>query len=258
VSFRLQHGLLAAYRVVLRTGILETEAGYTVFERLYDQYKLVYEAACLRHVRRFVTAGSAVVDVGAHVGFFTQTLASWVGPHGRVLAIEPEPVNFRRLQRRVQRRRLGSRVILVNGAAVDAPGDRYLKVDPTHPGDHQLASTGLAIRGVTLDELTAGLALPAVSLVKLDVQGAELMALKGGLGLLKRWRPHLMIEVDEERLRLQGTSPAELFTLLRALGYEACLLRNLGMSRPLSTEEAVAAAGGPGRYADFLFLPPQG
>jgi FkbM family methyltransferase len=252
----IQGGLLAAYRVVVRTGILETQTGYALFERLYDKYKLVYEAACLKHVRSYVTAGSTVVDVGAHVGFFTQTLGAWVGPQGRVLAIEPEPVNFARLHNRVQRNGLASRVILVNAAAVDTPGSRFLKVDPVHPGDHQLANGGLPVRGVTLDELLADLELPAVSLVKLDVQGAELKVLKGAVQLLRLRPPNLMIEVDEERLRLQGTSAGELFGLLASHGYTTRLLRSRGLSGPLSVDEALAAVGPPGRYADFLFLPP--
>jgi predicted methyltransferase len=85
---------MQVYRVALRTGIFETRPGYFFLERYYDAYKAVLEAPSLRHVRSFVPAGSTVIDVGAHCGFQTKHFGAWVGPQGRVIAIEPEPTNF--------------------------------------------------------------------------------------------------------------------------------------------------------------------
>jgi FkbM family methyltransferase len=253
MDHRSQSLLLAAYRLLLRTGLLETRAGYGAFERVYDLYKDRLEASFLRHVEPRVRSGSRVVDVGAHVGFFTQRFATWVGPQGSVLALEPEPVNFGRLRRRMSRTGLAPRVVAVNAAAVESPGGFFLRVDPTHPGDHQLAGEGLPVRGVTLDEMVDREDPRPLSLVKIDVQGAEARVLAGASETLRGLRPTLLVEVDDERLRRQGSSAGELLDDLAALGYTPQHLTRSGLSRVLAGAEAVDIAGGAGRYADFLF-----
>jgi FkbM family methyltransferase len=250
---RLQSLFLAAYRGLLHTRLLETRPGYALFERAYDLYKAVLEASSLRHVRPFVPAGTRVVDVGAHVGFFTERFAQWVGPQGLVLALEPEPVNFGRLSRRLERTGLAARCRAVNAAAVEASGDFFLKVDPTHPGDHQLASAGLAVPGLSLDALLDAPDPRPVSLMKIDVQGAEGRVLAGAEDTLRRFRPSLLVEVDDARLRLQGWSAERLVGRLESLGYTPRHLSRAGLSGVLGPAEAVHLAGGIGRYADFLF-----
>lgn len=250
---RFQNLLLAAYRALLRTGLLETRPGYAAFERVYDLYKSALEASSLRHVRDYVRPGSRIVDVGAHVGFFTQRFATWVGPEGHVIALEPEPVNFGRLVRRLRRSGLASRVEAVNAAAVESSGDYFLRVDPWHPGDHQLATSGLPVPGVALDRLVEHDDRWPVSLMKIDVQGAETRVLTGAAETVRRFRPSLLVEVDDARLRKQGSSAEGLLGLLASLGYTPQHLSRSGLSRVLGITEAVDIAGGGGRYADFLF-----
>jgi FkbM family methyltransferase len=253
MNARLQDALLAAYRGLLRTGLLETRAGYAAFERIYDLYKAALEASSLRHVRDYVRPGSTVIDVGAHVGFFTERFARWVGPEGRVIALEPEPVNFGRLGRRLHRTGLASRVAALNAAAVESSGGYFLRVDPTHPGDHQLASAGLPVAGMALDHLIERADRRAVSLMKIDVQGAEARVLAGATETIRRFRPSLLVEVDDGRLRRQGSSAERLLETLAALGYTPQHLSRSGLSRALGATEAVDIACGDGRYADFLF-----
>jgi len=253
VNAKLSDGLLRAYRLVLRTGLLDTELGYTAFERCYDLYKARLEAPWLRHVAPLVTPGSTVVDVGAHVGFFTQRFARAVGDAGQVLAMEPEPTNYTRLCRRIARAGLGARVTACNVAAVEAPGDYFLRLNPHHPGDHQLASDGLKVVGRTVDELVATRTLPPVSVIKLDVQGAEARILAGAETTLQRYRPALLVEVDDQRLRGQGSSAPELLDSLAARGYKPRHLTGRGISRVLTRGDALGVAGSAGGYADFLF-----
>jgi FkbM family methyltransferase len=253
----LQNGVLLAYRMVLRTGLLDTSWGYFAFERCYDLYKARLEAGSLAHVRPFVVEGSTAVDVGAHVGFFTERFARWVGAEGHVVAIEPEPINYGRLCRRLQRTRLAARVTPFNLAATEAAGSFRLRVDPDHPGDHQLAADGLAVAGETLDGILARGHWPPVSMVKLDIQGAEVRALAGAAETIERFRPTLLVEVDGLRLKRQGSSAAELFDSLAAKGYSPCQLTNRGVSRVLAVGDALRLAEATARYADFLFVQPR-
>ena len=251
-----QAALLGIYRAVLATGVLHTSWGYRAFERVYDFYKAAAESSFLDHVRGFVPPGSAVVDLGAHVGFFTERFATWTrATGGQVIAVEPEPINFGRLQHRIARRGL-THVKAFNLAVAETPGDLFLKVDPFHPGDHQLAAEGLGVRGTSLDALMGECGWPRVGLVKLDIQGAEMRALSGGRETLARFKPVLLVEIDDERLRRQGSSGAELLALLDDLGYGAHHLTRQGLSRVLATADArhiVDRAAG--SYVDFLFVP---
>jgi len=73
-----------------------------------------------------------VLDLGAHVGYYTLLLARLVRPGGRV-ALEPDPDNFALLSRNVALNGYASRVSLYNLAATDTPGKLALYVRPTTP-----------------------------------------------------------------------------------------------------------------------------
>jgi FkbM family methyltransferase len=246
--------LLGGYRLLLRTGVLHTERGFRAFERCYDLYKLLIEAAWLKHVKPYVPPGSTVIDVGAHVGFFTQRFASWVGPEGRVLALEPEPTNYKRLCDRIARNGLADRVRAHRIAATEVRGEFRLMVNESHPGDHQLSGRGLPVVGMTLDEVAAEPGLPPLSLIKLDIQGAEARALLGARDLLRRQRPALVVEMDDVRLRRQGASAAELTDQLRALGYVPLGICRSGIWRTLAIPEELEVAIRARSYADLLFV----
>ena len=86
--------LLALYRAVSSTGLLSTRPGRAMYEWSYDLYKDRFEAGPVDALRQFIKPGTTVIDVGANIGFFSRRFARWVGPGGRVIAIEPEPANF--------------------------------------------------------------------------------------------------------------------------------------------------------------------
>ena len=73
------------------------------YESVYLAYKRLIEAGPVDGLRGVVATGSTVFDVGANIGFFSFRFARWVGPEGRVIAIEPEARNIASLRRRVAR-----------------------------------------------------------------------------------------------------------------------------------------------------------
>src|SRR5215467_3139815 len=122
-----QASLFTLYRVVTSTGMLNTGWGRTLFERTYWVYKRHYEAGSIAALQKWVRPGSFVVDVGANIGYFTLYFASWVQNGGKVLAIEPEAVNYARLERAVTRAGFASVVETVQVAAADTVGDGLLE-----------------------------------------------------------------------------------------------------------------------------------
>ena len=106
---------------------------------------------------------------------------------------------------------------------------------------------------MTIDDLTAGDARP-VSLMKIDVQGAEMVVLSGARRSLAANRPVLFIEVDDEALGQFGSSAEELSKTVLDLGYTAHMLTRKGPSPPQPLEAVVSNSAG-GAYSDVLFHP---
>ncbi len=250
-SSLLQRGLLRAYAALSSTGVLKTRPAERVFLFLYHQYKQRLEAPYLAALRPFVRAGTTVVDVGANIGFFTLPFMEWVGSDGRVVAIEPEPVNCRRLREAVARSVTAGSAMVVEAVAQESAGTAFLAVDAVHPGNHHLAPEGLPVEAVTVDGMVQTHGRGAVSLIKIDVQGGEERVIRGALGTITRWRPALLVELDEPSLVAQGSSVAALVEQVAAIGYEPHFVEARG-ARRVSFEDVQRAADG--QYVDVLFL----
>jgi FkbM family methyltransferase len=197
---------------------------------------------------------TVVIDVGANVGFFTLRFASWVTGGGKVIALEPEAVNCARLRRAVSRAGSGAVVETVQAAAADVTGEGLLQINPGHPGDHKLGAAGVPVALTTLDDLLAARGWPEVSLIKIDVQGAEARVLAGARGVIERFRPALFVEVDDRLLRRFGSSARELLAWCASRGYAIRTLDGNPGSDPLTVSEALGVVGRKG-YTDLLLLP---
>ena len=197
---------LAAYRTIARSGLLSNRGGRATLAWAYLAYKRWFEANNVQALRGFVRPGSTVVDVGANIGFFTIQFARWAGRNGSVLAIEPELQNLETLRRRVAHEHGSARVEMIEGAATEIDAPVFLVVNPLHPGDHRLGTGGVAINGYAIDNLLTARGLADVSLIKIDVQGAEFRALKGAEKTLRSARPTLFIEIDDSALAEAGSS----------------------------------------------------
>jgi FkbM family methyltransferase len=246
-----QRVMLEAHRVIFARGILRFGWGRRLFFGFYDFYKWLYEARSAGALRPFVRAGSCAVDVGANVGFFTKRFARWVGPGGHVVAIEPDATNHAELVRALAVRDLSGRVRVLRAAADAAPGTARLLINPDHPGDHRLSDEGEPVAAVTVDQaVPAG---PPVSLVKIDVQGAELRVLAGAAGVVERDRPAMFVEVHPPGLALYGADLDALLGWFAERSYAPHRLRRDG-AMPLSREELDRVLARLG-YVDVLFLP---
>jgi FkbM family methyltransferase len=244
--------LLRLYEWALARGLLDHVVARRAFESAYLTYKLLIEAGPVSQLKPVVAPGSTVIDVGANIGFFTLRFGRWVGPAGRVVAIEPEERNVASLRRRVRRARLHDVIDCVQAAAAALPGEVRIAVNHNHPGDHHLADTGEPIRAVTIDELTEG-DPRTVALVKVDVQGAEALVLEGAARVIATHRPAIFIEVDDPSLKRLGSSASELIRELDDLGYRGHMLTRRGIGTPETPEALLARSTS--AYIDVLFLP---
>ena len=188
-----------------------------------------YEPDARRFVEQTVRQGQHVLDVGAHIGFFTLHMATRVGSSGSVTAFEPFPRNADLLARSIAENRFDAFVRL-HRAAVGARGTTgrlaFARETLNTGGAFLLPDAGAApgelstapVPVVALDELD----LPRpVSFVKMDVEGAEPLVVEGARRLLASDRPIVLSEVHGAQLAaVAGRSAAGFIGALSALGYE--------------------------------------
>ena len=128
-------------------------------------------------------AGDVVVDVGAGIGTETSVFSEAVGPNGRVLSIEAHPATFRILQAQVRANRLEN-VRLCPFAVTDTARDVFIEDRQRHERNtiNSEWAPGLRrepVRGLPLDEIRRRFGVDRVDFLKMNIEGAESMALEG-------------------------------------------------------------------------------
>lgn len=156
-----------------------------------------YEPYMQRAFTQYARPGSVVYDIGAHAGFHTLFCGLLVGSTGRVIAFEPSSENRASLERQCQ---LNTHLAITVLPFAVADRSGRMAFDTT-AGNSQgrLASHGSVVVEVrTLDSLVADGTIPAPSVVKLDVEGSEEEVLRGATYILKRYRPVILCDIDDD------------------------------------------------------------
>lgn len=229
-----------------------------MFLAVYGLYKRIFEAREIQHLANFARPGAWIIDVGANVGSFTVPFCRWVSDGGKVLAFEPERRNLESLENAVSRAGLSGRVVIVAGGAADSTRSGRLAINDDHPADHRLidksTSDGVAIDLFAIDDLMRDHGHPPCALIKIDVQGAEAAVIEGARETIRRARPALFVEIDDDALRQQGSSAAALLAILRDMGYSPSVFDADGTPKPKDTATLLEFVSRRGAYADVLFL----
>ena len=174
--------------------------------------------------------GMCVVDVGANEGLFTLFFRKRVGPGGRVIALEPSERELIHLKRNLRINRFLD-VDVIPLAVGDHVGRARLSLAEAGHAGHNALGTPAApwvsvvdqveVEVSTLDTLSDARNWPRIDLIKMDIEGSELRALRGADRLLARDRPMLLLEAEQELLSLRGASFSELLSWLAARKYRA-------------------------------------
>ena len=159
-----------------------------------------FEDAEVETLMEAARPGTVAVDIGANVGIFTVPLARAVGTDGTVWAFEPLPENLDRLHANVTENQLAN-VRLFAAAASDTDGALSFHVagDSAYGSTREVFSgwgTGrsLTVPAVRLDAEWRTRGMPFVSVIKIDVEGAELAVLRGSRDVIRHCRPVLLVE----------------------------------------------------------------
>jgi FkbM family methyltransferase len=181
-----------------------------------------YENEFIDVMRRYLRSGDTCVDVGGHLGYYCLLMARIVGPKGRVISFEPVQENMAVLKENVALNRI-TNIELVNCALGERPGTLSL----IRPKNFSLSWTpsvrGYSVEGardsveVEVDTLDAFLSRGGhkPSVIKIDVEGAELDVLRGANETLRTARPVVLLEIHG----WGDAISAEILALFSSAGY---------------------------------------
>ena len=201
------------------------EFGFVPFWGAYGtEAGILHEETELKFCSDALPPGGVLIDVGANVGVYSVNLA-YRRHDIFCVAFEPVSASFEWLRGNVRRNGLESRVQTICKAVGRSGGGHGRITDGQFSGNHLIPAGGIA-RGtqateiVSLDEWAATAGPPKVSLIKIDVEGAEFDAIIGARGLITRDKPILMVEVFAEHAQRFGRSAADVYDIFRELNYE--------------------------------------
>jgi FkbM family methyltransferase len=206
-------------------------------------------------IKKTVRAGMTVVDVGAHLGYFTVLFARLVGKNGRVYAFEPDPRTFEFLQRNT--RRFGN-VRRVNAAVLDRDGSAtlYRSQRSSHNSlwadNVDLPIGSVSVQAVRLDNILGEI---SPDFVKIDAEGCEPEVLDSMQEMLSR-SPNttLLVELNPSRLRGREQSPEELLLKLLGLGFDVGFVNEKTSSVESFDHSLAALKSGLSRTPDLSYV----
>ena len=203
--------------------IKELSGGERLFVDIADTFIGVkaldesYEPAERRFIEETVQKGDVALDIGANIGYFAILMASAVGAKGHVHAFEPLRRNSALLGRSITENRFEGRVTLHRAAVGAEPGQLELISPRTtlNWGGAHLRTTDAPVRSdhetstvpvVALDHLEIR---SPVRFIKLDAEGAELLAIRGARALLSRDGPTVLAEINQHQLQTVSHGSAD-------------------------------------------------
>jgi len=176
----------------------------------------IWEPAETEIFRLSVKAGMTVVDIGAHVGYYSILASQLVGPTGQVYAFEPTPETLKLLHQNMTLNQV-TNVQVLAAAVSDGIGTTLLYLDKVSPGSNT-TSGGSSDKAITVSTITLDSILgdTKVDFIKIDIEGGEVKALKGMTKTIEN-NPNLqlMTEVYPDGLKRANSSLEEYIDLLQ-------------------------------------------
>lgn len=193
-----------------------------------------YEAIESFFTMSLLREGDTMIDAGANLGYFSLVGAKSVGSKGKVHAFEPVANNFKLLEAHLKMNSLQAQVAANPVGLWDETATlefgQPLKTEHNHGSFAIEANEDLTNKVTcevtTLDSYAEKVQLPGLRLMKMDIEGAELNAIKGGLKTLEKFRPFIIAEMCRGTSARFGHEPEDIWQQLKPLGYKMWAIRS--------------------------------
>jgi FkbM family methyltransferase len=239
--------------------------GPDIAQNKWEPAETAFMQSCLK-------PGQVMLDIGAMLGWFTLKAAKAVGPAGAVIAFEPQQRMADLLNRSVLANRLEHMVTVHRIALSNQAGEVSLlqeakqpgqsgsnightwiipaKADQSDEGATSAAAYANSAPCIALDDMR----LPRkIDFIKIDIEGAEMLALKGAEATIRASHPTIMCELFPEQLeKVSGASAKDLIEMMRSWSYGVYALDAEGKARPWADAD-MPLAGSATAYTTIIF-----
>lgn len=212
--------------------------------RIFWMGRYSEDIGCL--LDKMLSPGMTVLDVGANIGEITLLAAKRVGSQGKVFAFEPIDEIADQLDRHQRMNRL-DQVVIERSALSDVENDGapiYLScgqdVSDKHDGlgslygDENAGPPLQRIHMTTLDRwVSTRPEVQRIDLIKIDIEGAELACLRGATRSLVRFKPRIIVEIQDFTAKRAGYEAADILGFLAGFGYEFSRIGKKGALDPI-------------------------
>lgn len=225
----------------------------------------VWEPHVREVMRRLLPPGSVFIDVGANIGLHTIYAAHLVGPKGKVIAAEPHPRLIALLNQNIEINGLTDQVTVLEKAVSSKDGENVsFEYFPEHPGMSGFRldpdrTTRFKAKAETINVTTTSLdamLYPSIvpNLVKIDVEGFELLVMQGAINILANYVDTAFLLEWEKPVTdsvMGHDALAQLARLFQESGYEPFCCRELGKPKQIAFEKLSTVES-----EDILFIKP--
>ena len=203
-------------------------------------------------MKQVIQSTTNCIDIGCHLGSVLSGMQRYA-PLGQHMAFEPTPYKFEWLKRKYRE------IEVRQEALSDAPGEAEFFHQTNHSGFSGLRSHGdkdwktetFKVKCARLDDIVGE---RRVGFIKMDVEGAEPLVIRGAERVLRQSRPHILFECTLTGLHLFNWTPAAMYHLLCSdLGYDIFVIRDwLDHRQALTIERFAAAMAHPAQAFNFF------
>lgn len=202
----------------------------------------IWEETETNLIKNILQRDMIVVDIGAHIGYYTLIAARLVGKNGKVYAFEPNPDNFTLLKKNVKENNYKN-VCLINKAISNKEGFLKLFINPESSGSGSIYEKDnnkncINIKATTLDNSLKN--IKKIDIIKIDIEGAEILALEGMNNIIERNKDiKLIIEFNKEGIRKLGHEPIDFINKLKKFNFKIKVINEKSNSIiPIENNEA--------------------
>jgi FkbM family methyltransferase len=219
----------------------------------------VYERSETRFFLRVCKPGMTFLDIGANVGYYTALALSAMQKSGKIVALEPDPENFKYLRATVAAND-GRIAVCIQKAASDHAGRMTLYTSSDNRGDNRLYANELCqgsceVEVERVDSILKAIEIEAVDLIKMDVQGYEAHVLGGMKDVIRNsTKMVLLSEFWPDGLRRAGSDPARYLLDLQSLGLNIFELTDESEIVPVTNPDELIGRFAGRRYTNVVGL----
>jgi FkbM family methyltransferase len=173
-------------------------------------------------IKKLLKPGDIIFDIGANIGYFSLYMSKKITDSGKIYAFEPVSTTFKRLQENIILNGYKN-IIIEKYALFDKKERREIFLSYAHDRNSLVADNPLQkkeiVDCITLDEYIIKSNVSKISLLKIDTEGAELFVLKSGLNSIKKFKPNIYFEINNDKIKQFGYNQNDLISYLQNLNY---------------------------------------